>query len=301
MPDLLLMAMGLALGAILAGGVLFVIVRPGSSSVSWRLAAGWAGGLGVGIYASCYLLGEWPRWPPTEDRHRFLVILLPLALAVEAAAMLLPARRWPVWFLRISLAAATPPVLLYNTSYLADLDGPDLPGIPIWNRAEAVLILGLSAMMLTGLHSLLVRLRARTSDRALALILTLVILGSGVTVMLCGYYRGGLLALPMAGAITGVTLASCAILQQPVENASLGVGILGIFTLCFIGRFFGSLPTGLALGLPLVPLLAWTAELPRIRKLPPAARAAIRMAAVLAALVAIVTWAQIRFNASSGL
>ena len=45
-------------------------------------------------------------------------------------------------------------------------------------------------------------------------------------------------------------------------------------------------------------VLAWTAEIPRIRKLPPAARAAIRIAAVLAALALIVTCAQIRFNAA---
>ena len=116
--------------------------------------------------------------------------------------------------------------------------------------------------------------------------------------MLCGYFRGGQFALPIAGAIAGVTLASYALPQQPTGNPCLGVSMIGIFTVTFIGRFYGSLPTSPAVGLLFAPLLFWIAEIPALRKLPPTARAAIGVVGVLAALVLIVAWAQIRFNAA---
>ena len=116
--------------------------------------------------------------------------------------------------------------------------------------------------------------------------------------MLCGYFRGGQFALPIAGVIAGVTLASYALPQQPTGNPCLGVSMIGIFTVTFVGRFYGSLPTSPAVGLLFAPLLFWIAEIPGLRKLPPAARAAIGVVAVLAALVLIVAWAQIRFNAA---
>lgn len=294
MPDYVLLVQGLLLAAIVAGLVLLAIARPGNPPL-WRMAAGWIAGLGAGIYCGCGLLGDWPRWPPLEDRDRFLVILLPLALAAEGGAMLVRERRWIVWTLRITLAAAAAPVLLYNSVYLTDLSGP---GSAEWNRAEAALVLSLSAVMLAGVWGLLARLQTRTSDRALSPVVVFTALASGMTVMLCGYYRGGLLALPIAGAVTGVTVASYAFPKQPAENPCLGIAIIGIFTICFIGRFYGSLPTSLAILLLAAPLLAWTAEIPGLRKLPPAARSAIRIAAVLAALVLIVIWAQIRFNAA---
>src|SRR6476469_8630525 len=103
MPDFVLMAESFLLSAIVASFVLATIALP-TKARSWQLAA--LPGLAGGIYAGCILIGEWPRWPPTEDRHRFLVILLPLALAVEAAALLFPGRRVIVWGLRIALSAA---------------------------------------------------------------------------------------------------------------------------------------------------------------------------------------------------
>ena len=294
MPDFVLLVQGLLLAAIVAGLVLLVIARP-ATPAPWRMAAGWVTGLGAGIYCGCARLREWPHWPPLEDRDRFLVILMPLALAVEFAAMLLPTRRWIAWMLRIAVATADAPILLYNSSYLADLSGP---GSAEWNRADTVLVLGLAAAMLAAVWGLLAVLQARTSDRALAPVLVFTALASGATVMLCGYFRGGQFALPIAGAIAGVTLASYALPKQPTGNPGLGVSIIGIFTVTFIGRFYGSLPTSPAILLLVAPLLLWIAEIPALRKLPPAARSAIGIAAVLSTLVLIVAWAQIRFNAA---
>src|SRR5206468_2952004 len=102
MPDFVRMVECLLLAAMVAGLALLAIARP-ANPPPWRVAAGWIAGLGGGIYCGCGLLGECPRWPPLEDRDRFLVILLPLALAVEFAATLLPNRRWIAWTLRIAI------------------------------------------------------------------------------------------------------------------------------------------------------------------------------------------------------
>ncbi|MCE9527497.1 MAG: hypothetical protein K8R36_15750 [Planctomycetales bacterium] len=297
MPDFLLMAKSLLLAAIVAGAVLLVIARTSANPATWRLAAGRIGGLLTGIYVGCGLLGEWPRWPPLEDRDRFLTILLPSALVVEAAAMLMPSRRWLLWSLRIVLAAATAPILLHNSIYLADLVGP---GSAEWSRGQAVMIIGLSVALLCIVWGLLALLQSRTSAGAMSPVFVLVTLATAVTVMLSGYYRGGLLALPIAGAIAGVSLASCAFSTQLAESPCLGIGILGTFAVIFIGRFYGSLPTSLAICLFVSPLLAWTAEIPRIRNLPGAARTAVRVTAVLAALFVVVACAQVRFSASVG-
>ena len=296
MPDFVLMAQSFCLAAIVGGLTLLAIARS-ANPPPWRIAAGWIAGLGGGIYCGCRRLGEWPHWPPLEDRDRFLVILLPLALAVEFAAMLLRDRGWITWGLRFCIAAAAPYILLYNSSYIADLDGVG-PGSAEWNLAGTALVLVLSAVMFAGVWGLLAVPQARSSDLGLSPVLVIAALASGATVMLCGYFRGGQLALPIAGAIAGATLASYALPKRPVENPCLGVGIVGIFTMTFIGRFFGSLPTSAAIVLLFAPLLAWIAEIPGLRKLPPAARVAIGIAAVLIALVLIVAWAQIRFNAA---
>ncbi|MBC7856601.1 MAG: hypothetical protein IAF94_24495, partial [Pirellulaceae bacterium] len=113
MPNFILIGQSLLLAAIVAGLVLLVVARP-SNPAPWRIAAGWVTGLAAGIYTGCGLLGEWPRWQPLEDRDRFLAILLPLSLAVEGAAMLLPSRPCIAWLPRVCLAAAAAPILLHN-------------------------------------------------------------------------------------------------------------------------------------------------------------------------------------------
>src|SRR4029079_5257361 len=133
--------------------------------------------------------------------------------------------------------------------------------------------LSLSAVMLSSVWALLAGLQGRPSVAALSPVLVLTALASGLAVMLCGYYGGGLFALPIAGAIAGVALASYFFPKQPAENSCLGIRIIGIFTIRFIGRFYGSLPTGLSLCLLFAPLLVWAGELPWFHKLSPAFRA----------------------------
>jgi hypothetical protein len=299
MPDFVLFAKALLVSAVTAGLTLLLVAWPERNARPWRLRAGWIAGLAAGIYAGCGVLDQWPRWPAPEDRDRFLVILLPLTLAVEAASAWLPSR-WPARLLRWGVAAAAAPILLYNTTYLADLAGPNSAE---WSPDQAALILAALGAALAGEWELLALFQSRTSERAASPVLVFVLLASGITVMLSSYYRGGLLGFPLAGAISGATLASYARMPHAAASQShggnnLGVGLVGTFTLLVIGRFFGALPTGTMICLFAAPLVAWVSEVPPVRKWSPRARALTRLVAVAVPLILIVTWAQMRFIAA---
>lgn len=117
--------------------------------------------------------------------------------------------------------------------------------------------------------------------------------------MLSGYYGAGLLGLGLAGALAGATLASYFDQLQPPSRGSLGMSVVGIFAVVLVGRFFGTLTTGLAACLLLAPLLAWIVELPRLRQATPAWRTAGRLACVAIPLVVVVMVAQRSFIAAS--
>lgn len=283
MPDYPLMAAAQFLAAVAAALTLLIAAR---------LRIGWILGYAVGIYAGCAVIGLVPRWPIPEDRDRFLVILLPLTLAVEIAAAYCP--RWLAWALRLLVAATAAPILLYNSVYLVDLSGP---GSAEWPPLLAGAILFGLAVVLAALWELLARLQTRTVDRPASAALALTTLAAGATVMLSGYYQGGLMALPLAGAGVGVTLASFA--GRTPANVPPGVGVICLFTILMIGRFFGALPTDLALCLLFTPLLAWVPEAPGLRRLRLSFRGAMRLVLVTAPLIFVVAKALARFNEAS--
>jgi hypothetical protein len=288
MLDFVPLGRALLVAATVAGVTLLLFTKPVRTPSVWRLRTGWIFGIAAGIYAGCAVLDQWPRWPALEDRDRFLVVLLPLTIVVELVAMSVSSRTW-AWLLRINLAAVAAPILLHNSVYVADLAGPNSAE---WTMGQAVAnLLGL-AVLLTTVWGLLARLQTRSSDRTMSLALALVSLAAGITVMLSGYLRGGLLGLPIAGAM----LASCFVRPPASVGASLGIGLIGIFTVLLIGRFFGSLPSSTALGLWFAPLLAWIAEIPRLRRFGPRARTAIGCIAVATALIVIVIRAQMKFS-----
>ncbi len=299
MPDFVLFAKALLVSAVTAGLTLLLVAWPRRTARPWRRSAGWIAGLAAGIYAGCGVLDEWPRWPAPEDRDRFLVILLPLTFAVEAATAWLRSG-WPGRLLRWGLAAAAAPILLYNSTYLADLAGPNSAE---WSPAQAATIFFVLGAALASQWELLALFQSHASERAASPVLVLVALASGLTVMLSGYYRGGLLGLPVAGAIAGATLASLAsepyaAPSQPNRSDYLGFGLIGTFTVLVIGRFYGALPTSTMICLFVAPLMAWASELPPLKKLTPRARTAIRLAVVAVPLILIVMWAQMKFTAA---
>jgi hypothetical protein len=296
MPDFLLIGKAVAASAVTAAVILLLSAWPWRAPHPVRLRLGWVLSLGTGFYAGCAVLDQWPRWPPVEDRHRLLTILLPLTLAVEAVTALAARPRWLAWLLRVGLAGAAAPILLHNSAYLADLAGPDSRE---WPPAQAAMILSALAAALLAVWGLLALLQARTSERAAAPGLVLACLAAGVTVILSGYLMGGLLALPLAAALAGATLASLVAPAEPNTSRYLGFGMVGLFSLLVIGHFFGSLPTDAAVWLLLAPLLAWVTELPGVRKLSLSQRALVRVALVAVPLVLVVLHAEKKFKEAS--
>jgi hypothetical protein len=231
---------------------------------------GGAAGLAVGFFVGAWVLGVHPSFPPREDQDRWLLVLLPAVVAVEIAAAALGRLSWLAWALRLALAAGAAPVLLYGSSYVADLSGP---GSREWTPAQAGLILGGLAAGLAAAWMLLDRLARRSPRGAVPLVLALAAAGSGVVVMLSGYASGGQLGFPLAAGLAGAAGASWFLRGKPDLRGVLGVGIVGLFALLVAGRFFGKLTTANAVLLFGASLLAWLPELPALGRIGPRRRA----------------------------
>ncbi len=289
MPDPLLFLKAVAVAALAAAAALLFSAWPWRTPRPGRLRLGRVLGVALGFFAGCWMLGVEPHWPPREDLDRLLLVLFPVAVLVELVPLL---PRVPCWLVRVlhwAVVVGAAPLLLYNTSYLAALEGP---GSREWTPLEACFILtGLAATFET-VWLLLAQLAKCRGSRTLLLALAFACGATAMTVMMTGYASGGQVGLPLAAALLGLTAASL-LLKGPFPiNGSLGLGVLGLFSLVVAGRFFGALPTTYALVLFLSPLLAWLPEfLPALRKRPrllaagKLALAVIPVAAVLALVV----------------
>ena len=264
MPDPVRMAVSLALAAVVAGavvGLLRLVRRDPSGPL---LGIGLILGLSLGLVVGWWWLGVRVRWPPREDQDRLLLIVFPMLIAIElASAGLAGVRRW-VWVPRLLLAGAATPILLRNTTYLADLAGP---GSRQWSSLQIALNLGVAAVTFAGVWWLTSWLMHRTQSRAPVWILVGVNLGTAATVMLSGYASGGQLGLPVAGALAGVLLAGLLVPELDCDPA-VSVGITGAVSLAVIGHFFGELTVTNAALLVFAPLAAWLVEVPQARPIP---------------------------------
>src|SRR5262249_10274173 len=118
-------------------------------------------------------------------------------------------------------------------------------------------------------------------------------------IMLSGYATGGQLALPLAAALVGATVASWALSGPTDVTGPLGLGVVGLFALLVIGRFFGQLTTGHAALLFAAPLLCWLPELPSIRRLRPWLRGLAQVVLVAVPVAVAGAQAQQKFAEAS--
>jgi hypothetical protein len=293
MLDVFLPAKVVLVGGLIATAVM--LLASWGEPRKWRRSASWTWAIGTGVLAASGANDQWPSWPAHEDRARFLTLLVPLILVVDTLASTSRSRR-AAWIMRVGLAAVVGPILLHHSVYLADLNGPNSAE---WSSAQTTMVLCGLAALLALVWSMLSRLQSRTSIPAVMWVLALDALATAVTVMLSGYYRAGLLGLGLAAAIAGATLASYIAQPQSTASGSLGMSVIGVFAVVLVGRFFGTLPTGLAACLLLAPALAWTVELPRLRTLSLAWRSAGRLACVAVPLVVVMVVARQKFIAAS--
>ncbi len=266
MPDPVLILESVAAAAALAVLALLLMRWLGRQPRPEWASAGGTFGVAAGVFAGAWLIGLAPHLPPREDKDRLLLILLPAVTGVEVAAVFL--RRLPllVWPLRLAVAAGAGPVLLYGSTYLTDAAGP---GSREWSSVQVLLVLtGLAAVLLANLV-LLDRLAARGAGRAVLFSLALAAAGAGLTVMLSGYTSGGQFGFPLAAALAGTVIASLALGQTPDLRGPVGMGVVALFALLVVGRFFGNLTTANAALLFAAPLLGWLPELLPARRVGP--------------------------------
>jgi hypothetical protein len=293
MPDPLHILQVLAAVAALAAAIPLLCGWPWHSPRPARVSAGGVLGVGLAFFLGCWLLGFEPHWPPREDQDRLLLVLLPAVVAVELAAAIPALPLWLPWLLRLAIAAGAGRVLLHNTTYLSDLAGP---GSREWSPAQTWLILGALAGALVEVWLALIALARRTTGRSVALALAMTCGGTAITIMLSGYTSGGQLALSLSAALAAATIASL-VLSPPADmTGALGVGVVGLFGLLVIGRFFGQLTTTHAALLFFAPLLCWLVELPGVRWLNPRLGAVLQLLLVAVPLAIVLSQAKQTFD-----
>ena len=229
------------------------------SDVRGKLAclAGCAGGLLAGHGT----LKLYPAFPPANGLDRFLTIVLPSILAVQAIAVLVGSSRKNRWLPHGFLAIVVIQVLLYRSVYLG---GPHSD----WSPWRSTLLLTISAVLWTAIWNLLTAL-ARRSQSTVLLSLAMTILGSGGVILLAGYLKGGSAAIPLAASLFGVSAGAMFCGARSHLHPTIHVGITGLFCLLFIGRFFGGVSTNTSVLLFASPLICWTGHIPSLRTLPP--------------------------------
>src|SRR5207253_444659 len=129
--------------------------------------------------------------------------------------------------------------------------------------------LGGLAAALAGEWVLLLWLTRRQPGRAVPLSVAVACAGTAIALMMSGYASGGPLATPLAGAVVGALAASLALKGEFTLDGVLGLGVVGLFALLVIGRFFGELTWTNAALLFFAPLLCWLPELPAARRVKP--------------------------------
>jgi hypothetical protein len=294
--DPMLILAALAVAALVAAAVFLLCSWPGRTIRTARTSAGGVLGVALGFYAGCWWLGLRPHWPPREDQDRFLFLLLPAVVGVELLVAF--AGRLPrlVWLLRLLVAAVAARILLHDTNYLTDLAGP---GTREWTTTQAWLVLGGLAAVLAGVWLALVWLARRRPGRSIPLAVALTCGGAAVIVMLSGYATGGQMGLPLAAALVGVLAASLMMRQPHLGDGVLGLGVVGLFALLVVGRFFGQLATGYAALVFFGLSLAWLPELPFLRRVGPRLRGVARVVLVAIPVVVALTLAQQKFARDS--
>src|SRR5262249_5670745 len=238
MPDPIVILRALVLTGTVAAVVLLVFNWPWRAPRPVCSSLGWVLGVAAALFVGNYALGLPLRWPPTEDRHRFLLLLLPAAAVVESIAAFRQVPRWAAWLLRAGVAAGAGRVLLHGSIYLQDAGDLDLGQ---WTTEQAALWLGGSALALLVVWAGLGLLLYVAPSCSVTLALAIICAGAALTVMFSGSATDGQLGLALAAALIGATVASFFVRTPPSGTAPIAVGVIGLFALLMGGHFFAGL------------------------------------------------------------
>ncbi|MBS0204068.1 MAG: hypothetical protein JSS49_14275 [Planctomycetes bacterium] len=275
-PQLYLTSMGTA--AIVSAIIVLMMAAIRRPAGAMRLNAACVLAMAGGIAMGQFLLTSRSVWPPTNALDRFLVVVIPAALAIELAAGLRFVSPVLIGLMRLSLAAAIPRILLHGSVYLNAGNG--------WSWWQAGVMAG-SGLVLAAVWVLLAWLSQRSQSHvSIALALALATQCAGVSVMMAGYLKGGAAAFPLASALV-VTSISARLVSKQFTSALIGIGVVNLFGVIFIGSFFGRLAISHALALLLAPLMCWTTEIIELRQQRPWVVGALRLTSVTVPLVLV--------------
>lgn len=253
--------------------------------------------LGGGLWAGYYALEFAWTWLPANALNRFLTIILPVSLIVELlaaiaaainnslrkshderkttfgarychyAGLLSQSASRILMIARFLLFAFAGRILLHESVYLneASDDG--------WSTEKQSAILLVAVIVLLSAWFALTQLSRRAPPINIVFSLSLAICSAGCSTMMAGYIKGGTAALPLAAALLGAALASPLLMNSGqaggtqsgsslVLSGTIGVGLIGLFGLLWIGRFFGQLTNADATVMFFAPMLCWIGELP---------------------------------------
>lgn len=249
--------------------------------------------IGAGVTSGCGVLPLRIAWPPLNGLDRFLTIIAPAVLGLELLLGVGSIDPRQAWILRSILAVAVPRVLVHGSVFLA---GSESGSENSWTTAEAGVVLLGGGALLAGVWGLLSRLFERSPAISIPFAVVLSMTCAGLTVMMAGYIRGGAAAFLLAASLVATALMSRWIAKRPVAPAIVGIGVVGLFCLLFIGRYFGRLSTGDALAMFLAPLLCWVTELPGLRHRPVWVVESLRFVVVSLPLLLVLVAAKKEFD-----
>jgi hypothetical protein len=229
---------------------------------------------------------------------RFLMIVLPAAMIVEfIGTVRVPDNQHNFLFRFSSFSAATVRfafivsvgrVLWHDSVYLSSVESNTNDWPPF--IAFGVLLSGAALLYVALRSSMILAFRGVSASLTAGLVMSL--LATGMVTMLAGYIKGGAAAMPLAGGICGAALALWMAGKKTGPATShgqflIGISVTALFSLLWIGRFFGQLTTFDVLMIFLSPHCCWLSEFWPFRDYSNNYRMVIRMAAVALILLVV--------------
>ena len=159
-----------------------------------------------------------------------------------------------------------------------------------------LLILLISTLSLIVVWLPLLRLSVKRAATSIGIAVAMCIQAAGVAIMLAGYVNGGAAAIPLASAVLATTVTTLLVSGTANLRGVISVAVIALFSLLFIGRFFGALSTAQGVVIFFSPLLCALTELPAIRHLKPLQIAIIRIVLVAIPLLIVLVLSKWQFD-----
>ncbi len=261
------------------------------------------GAVTAGLIAGYYLLNFSLPWPPGDSLGRFLLILLPAVVALELSPGLFGRSEKFIWSLRFLLCASAARILLHGSVYLSDEASNHADAWSVLQQAG--FMIGSTALLFAVWFSF-VRLSKKSEPCSIVFSFAMAIQCAGLATMLAGYIKGGTAAIPFAGTLAGTAIAVIMKKSRRLEfdreklDGVIGLGVISLFSLLTVGRFFGNISSWCAIFIFLAPLGCFVTNLSFVKNLHSWQIIVLRLILVSMPLAAIQYLAKQEFDQKMG-